>query len=84
MSNHLSLIKAETRFTKWFRGDIKPAHPGVYQRDNGDQTGTSYSLWNGEFWCVGRDTASAAARMRNQHSYFQNHAWRGLLKETKA
>jgi len=75
---------AKQQLTGWISGDLKPVRVGVYERDSWGQGSTIYSLWNGEFWCVGRGTVQAAEKMQHQRSYYQSHTWRGLLKETKA
>ncbi len=33
-------------------GDVKPMKVGVYKRDAGGTKQTTYSYWNGEYWCM--------------------------------
>jgi hypothetical protein len=68
--------------TPWFSGKVKPARPGVYQRNTwGNKHNPTYSLWNGRYWGFSSRTPEGA--VRREASNLQNKPWRGLAQEPK-
>lgn len=63
--------------TPWFDGSVKPARPGVYQRDY--PSGPHYSHWDGARWSIGN------FRLREVQEMFvsarQALPWRGLAEQ---
>jgi hypothetical protein len=72
----------EKDLTPWFPGDVKPAHPGVYQRHypSGD---TWYARWDGKKWHTFWGSVALAARDSCSVSGFQRLPWRGLAHPPK-
>jgi hypothetical protein len=60
--------------TPWLPGSVRPAHPGVYQRN---YPGGLYSYWDGRAWCVDAATPEGAAE-QDEASAHQDAPWRGL------
>lgn len=67
-----------TKFTPWFRGDVKPARPGVYQRRWG--TDSLYAKWDGRNWFMSCQTPEIAA-CKYCASHDQCRPWRGLAAD---
>ena len=66
--------------TPWFPGDVKPARPGVYQRDFGRER--KYAYWTGSAWKLGSATPEGAEAC-NDYSPVQLNTtvcWRGLTE----
>lgn len=62
--------------TRWFPGDIKPVHVGVYQNNRG-----WFKLWDGECWGFAHYSPKAAERGGTYRWAVQNPTWRGLAKK---
>lgn len=67
------------KLTKWFPGDVKPVHIGVYERRLKSWTYVYYSRWDGENWLYMCDTVDKAASQIIDSAH-QNLPWRGVLK----
>lgn len=67
--------------TPWFKGCVKPARDGVYERNYGGKPYFLCLFKDGEWMCYGDDVADA--NTVNTRSPFQDEPWRGLAKETK-
>lgn len=64
-------------FTTWFCEDVKPARPGVYQRDYRSGAGVvRYALWTGYNWLVSSATPTQASSA-TEVSHVRV-PWRGL------
>ena len=78
------------RLTEWFPGEVKPALPGVYQRDyrqakNEDRIiGVAYSHWDGKQWSLFDATVIGAALSRGLSSCHLRLPWRGLAEDPSA
>lgn len=76
------------KLTPWFKGDVKPARKGVYQREYGAgcRTDIRFSYWDGARWRwpskESAETASDHWRCRPP-SAIVNLRWRGLASEPK-
>jgi len=73
------------KLTPWFPGTVKPARPGVYQREF--PTFVLFAEWTGRRWLAGRFTARCARVMcvvsNQQPSDPDCTRWRGLAEEPK-
>jgi len=60
--------------TPWFPGDVRPARPGVYQRQSRD-----YSYWDGRHWHAERPDMKTAYMLgdSNPAPILQSVSWRG-------
>lgn len=67
--------------TRWYTGNQKPVHIGVYER-NIRHGGFRYSMWNGTDWLDWCGTVSYAYE-QNGKSGTQDAPWRGLKKGWK-
>lgn len=67
--------------TPWFSGDVKPARPGVYEREY-LFAGVKFCLWSGREWKRPAETAAVAGTNRRR-SFQQELYWRGLTKKQR-
>ena len=67
-----------TPLTDWLPRDVRPVHPGVYERRVSDG---SFSCWNGRQWNGDAPDPAAAAGM-SEPSRDQNASWRGLVEKS--
>ena len=63
----------------WFRGTLKPAEVGVYERMGSGW----FSRWNGREWFFGAWTVKEASRS-NAKTLSHDEPWRGLASKPKA
>lgn len=69
------------KLTPWFPGHIKPARPGVYQRQfNATPDLPLYSRWDGNAWRVSMSRPDVAAVVCSV-SKAQVLPWRGLAQD---
>ena len=73
------------KLTEWFDGSVKPARPGVYQKDI---AGVAYAYWNGNFWGMFTGSSSFytprdALKGANSRSIDQTARWRGLAEDPR-
>lgn len=73
---------AEPPLTDWFEDGVRPAHPGVYEKEppEGDSV-KWFQYWDGERWWYGGDTPEETAEKfesRRSKSWPTPRRWRGL------
>jgi hypothetical protein len=69
------------KLTKWFPADVKPKHPGVYERRNAFWR---YAFWTGRVWSPGADNVEEAYEIADyDQSTYQDVPWRGLAHPPK-
>jgi hypothetical protein len=70
------------KMTKWFPGDVKPVHVGVYETApmHGIQF---FQFWNGQSWGYAAQDPEMAREWSDMPSFHQNDSWRGLAKEAE-
>jgi hypothetical protein len=68
--------------TPWLPGDVKPARPGVYERDYGG-LGTRFCLWTGRRWMWPNRAPHEAAAETVPSNCQRRMPWRGLTEEAK-
>lgn len=62
--------------TRWFPGNIKPARPGVYEREW--PTFVLFAEWTGYQWLIGHRTVRGATTRRLVSNQQDTIRWRGL------
>lgn len=67
--------------TPWFNGAIKPARPGVYEREFPSRA--LYAEWTGLQWLLAATSVKKAAREREASRQQNTIRWRGLAQEPK-
>lgn len=68
--------------TAWFSADVKPVHPGVYQRElSWYEGGIRYARWDGVRWY--RSAFSVVNAWLANKPTFVSAKWRGLAEEPK-
>lgn len=65
--------------TPWFPGSVKPARPGVYEREWPHKA--LYAEWTGYQWLRSTLTAKAAVRQREISAHQDGIRWRGLAND---
>lgn len=68
--------------TPWFPGDVKPAHPGVYQRFFPHRA--MFAEWTGCQWLLASSSPRAAKRRKLASGQQDTVRWRGLVRNPKA
>ena len=74
------------RLTRWFPGDVKPAHEGVYEvRHKLWGKRIRYALWRDGVWCDSRDSLYEAEKCGQflGRGILQDKSWRGLKVNSK-
>ena len=66
------------KFSRWFPGHMKPARPGVYERNLVYQ----YSYWDGLQWHLGGNLYDHL--YSTPPSWNQSASWRGLASDPEA
>lgn len=80
----------DEELTPWFPPEVKPVHPGVYERDASqlDLSAASikyYSHWDGVWFILKRSPEQAGNESGGPyHSFRQHLPWRGLAKDPNA
>lgn len=71
------------KLTPWFDGKVKPARPGMYQRQwlRGE---LRWSMWTGKHWGPTCTSKCMAAHFSTGQSALQEAPWRGLAKKPEA
>jgi hypothetical protein len=79
------------KFTPWFPQTVRPARPGVYQREMDYYiNGIGYAKWDGRQWfpcCGDPRMADETAKWREPSGYQDEDEgirWRGLASAPKA
>jgi hypothetical protein len=67
------------KMTKWFPGNVKPVHVGVYETASND-AGQWFQYWHGTHWGYSAHTPEFAYERRDLWSYHQSDSWRGLTE----
>lgn len=69
--------------TPWFNGTIKPARPGVYERDYGASGAPWFAEWTGVQWLSPASTPRRASKQVTAAFTQWGIPWRGLAQEPK-
>jgi hypothetical protein len=68
--------------TKWYPGDVKPVHVGVYE--TAPMHGIRfYQFWNGKSWGYASQSPDGADEWADVYSRHQSDCWRGLAAPAK-
>jgi hypothetical protein len=65
--------------TKWYPGNVKPVHVGVYETEP-LYNSKRFQFWNGQWWGYPAHTIQRAFDWRYVRSTNQSDAWRGLTE----
>lgn len=70
------------KLTRWFPGNIKPVHTGVYQTRISVAGGVLWAMWGGKHWgpfeCSQREVE--VLDVAPSSAWKQEKIWRGLVK----
>lgn len=67
--------------TRWFPGDIKPIHTGVYEVQNmyGSDFPVLFNFWSGKRWTGAAERIDDLVMYENPGAFaVQDRIWRGL------
>lgn len=71
--------------TPWFPGQVKPARPGVYEREYaGPPGGPWFSEWTGAQWLSPARTPLVASKQVTRSFTQDSVRWRGLTEAQKS
>ena len=71
------------KLTPWFKGHVKPARPGVYERRfHKGSPFTHYSRWDGKTW-RGRSSRPIGVAKTRESAIWVALEWRGLASDPK-
>lgn len=65
--------------TDWFPADVKPVHPGIYEKLNTSTNIVFYSEWTGYNWLIGAIDIRVASKMTS--TAVRIWPWRGLKEQ---
>lgn len=78
--------RGRKKLTPWFDGSVKPARPGVYERDFGQKgdskLGAEYQYFDGRDWFYGDNQVMSSLDWfeRERDVCDSAHDWRGLAE----
>lgn len=72
------------KLTDWFKPNVKPELPGVYETNPYTRPCKTYQYWDGKGWGSYNNDVHGAYLDRRTPSDYQSPKWRGLAEKPEA